>query len=228
MLLPSLPPSIPSGWLSHSRHYMAALLHWRRVVGIPGPALVTVRQHKWGLCGPWVRLQYSKSQEVRMVEGGVRRWEGLGSDGKTGSGEGGLGVGRVEMLTRLQLFSQTGEEQPWHYDTEDAWKHAHTIHYAMCALSPPSLQHSEGRKWKKIELAIGSQQLEAALTLFSKCWTCVEAQVSVAVAVSQLECVFPRNNLCVSSPLSEIERALCSCSQVKVTGLLLSWKPNRL
>lgn len=40
--------------------------------------------------------------------------------------------------------------------------------------------------------------------LFSKCWTCVEAQVSVAVAVSQLECVFTKNELCVISPLSEI------------------------
>lgn len=182
----------------------------------------------WPLSAPSV-LWKSGGQDGRRWGEEVRGfrvwWEDRVWGRRVGGGEGG-DADKASVV--LQNWGGTTVTL-WHRGRMKTY--THIIHYAMCALSPPSLQHSGGRKWKKIELPIGSQQLEAALMLFSKCWTCVEAQVSVAVAVSQLECVFPRNNLCFSTLLSEIvhaERALLWCWEVKVTGLRLSWKTNRM
>lgn len=126
---PSLLPSIPRITLLH-------LL----TGGDPYASASHLRQHKWGLCCHWVCLQYSGSQEVRMVEGGVRRWEGLGADRV-------LGGGSMSLVTRLQLFCWHGEEQPWHYDIVDSQKytHTHTVHCGMLTPTPCQLQHSGER-----------------------------------------------------------------------------------
>ena len=96
-------------------------------------------KHKRVLCGPWVCLQYSGSQQVRTVEGGVRRWEGFRGwrgdivwrvYGATGGGflggGGGGGGGGLRLATRLQLFCQNGQKQPWHYDIVSSQKYTHT------------------------------------------------------------------------------------------------------
>lgn len=137
-----------------------------------------LRQHKWGLCCPWVCLQYSGSQEVSMVEGGVRRWEGLGADRVLG---GGGQRGEAEFGDKASVVLLT-----WGGTTLTLWHcgltkiHTHTMHCGMLIPAPPQLhQGGENRITDLVTAFRGSVNA-------SQCWTFVKPKVSVRAGVSQL------------------------------------------
>lgn len=74
--------------------------------------MIPQRQHKRELCGLESVFQCAGSQEVRTVEGGVRRWEADGGRHISGGGRGQIWWQGFSCL-----------EQPWHYDIVDSQKH---------------------------------------------------------------------------------------------------------
>lgn len=109
-------------------------------------------KHKRVLCGPWVCLQYSGSQQVRTVEGGVRRWEGF--RGWRGDivwrGSGWRGGGCV-WRQGFSCFAKMGRNNP---DIMTLWAHKNTLtHRALWRVDPVTSSATTFRR-EKIELLI--------------------------------------------------------------------------
>lgn len=105
-------------------------------------------KHKRALCGPWVCLQCSGSQQVRTVEGGVRRWEGFrgwrGDIVWRGSGwSGGEAAFGDKASVVLPKWAETTLTL-WHCELTKI--HSHTAHYGALTPSPPPLRRSGERK----------------------------------------------------------------------------------
>lgn len=104
-----------------------------------------------------VCLQCWGSQEVRMVEGGVRRWEADGGRHISGGGRGQIW---------WQGFSCS--EQPWHYDIVDSQKH--------------TLAHPAQRHVDPVTSSTSSQNLRSACRVcFKRCCSnaeCVQGRES--------------------------------------------------
>lgn len=92
-----------------------------------------------------VCLQCWGSQEVRMVEGGVRRWEADGGRHISGGGRGQIWWQGFSCL-----------EQPWHYDIVDSQKHT---------LAHPAQRHGD-----PVTSSTSSQNLRSAFRVcFKRC-----------------------------------------------------------
>lgn len=99
-----------------------------------------------------VCLQCLGSQEVRMVEGGVRRWEAHGGRHISGGGRGQIWWQGFSCL-----------EQPWHYDIVDSQKH--------------TLAHPAQRHVDPVTSSTSSENLRTAFKVcFKRCCSKAESQ----------------------------------------------------